>query len=885
MGSVTLLKNSRKALYNAYLDILKADDLWHDDREAALSYIVQKCAQTLSVARVGMWRFNDAGDRMVCQMLYDNGQCRIEPTLFIVAQEHPNYFGAIEANRAITINDTLNDPITETFVENYLKPLHIGAMLDATILQAGETVGILCIEHTHEPREWTAAERSFAIAIADILSQVLIANTLFQTQERYQKVFNSTTDAILLMQDRRLVDCNEPALKMFGCTREEYFRQSATRFWPEYQPNGEPSRQLAQQTFESVGKGEAKRFEWLHRRFDGTEFYTEVDLNQIYLNEVPHFVICIRDITQRKHVEQHIQSLLSMQQAIFDGASYSIISTDLNGNIMSFNRAAEEMLGYSAEEVIQTATLELFHDSNELNWRAIELTDELKQTINPGFDPLIAKAREGNTEEREWTYIHRDGKRIPVLLSVTPLREQNDQHTGYLCVASDISIRKRAAEALEQSRRDMEHRANHDELTDLPNRARLHDQTQSAICTAQTKQIKVAMLLIDLDRFKEVNDTLGHSFGDDLIKRIGERLNAYLESKGAVLYRLGGDEFAVLVPEVNDIRGVDKLVDGVHRTLRESIAIRDIHMEMAGSVGISIYPDHGGDSHSLLRCADVAMYKAKTSSGNTVYYQPQTDGHSPRRLTMMSELGHAIRNDQLTLHYQPRIAIADQHCVGCEALVRWEHPKLGMIPPFEFIPLAEVSDQIQPLAYWVLQTALKQARKWLDQGLRMVISVNLSTRNLMDITIPDQIEHLLKESNVPPELLEVEITESTLIDDPDRALLVIDRIHKLGVSFAIDDFGTGYSSLSYLKRLPISTLKIDRSFIKDMLTDEQDAVIVRSTLGLAHSFGLEVVAEGVEDRQTLAALRALQCEQVQGYFYSKPVPATDFEHWLTKFHK
>ena len=779
-------KLTRKALYSAYLEILKSEVLWGNDRDLALQFVVRRCAQTIGVSRVGVWRLNDARDKLYCQILYKDAEFHYDPALFLVVSEHSKYFSEIDDTRVLAINNAGEHQATRSFHESYLKPMHIGATLDATLLSGGKMSGILCIEHTEGARLWSIAEQNFAIAIADVLSQVFVVNALYQSQERYQKVFNATTDAVLLTHDKLVIDCNEAALKMFGCTHEEYYRQPATRFWPEYQPDGQKSRDAARARFAECANGKSLRFEWRHRRFDGHEFDTEVDLNQIQLNGMSHFIVCIRDITQRKVYEQHIQNLLSLQQAIFDGANYSIISTGLDGTIRSFNRAAEKLLGYTAQEVVNKAKPDLFHDAEELNWRAIELTNETNTSIGSVLDTLISKARTGSAEEREWTYVHKDGRRIPVLLSVAPLREAGTEHCGYLYIASDISLRKHAAEALMQSQRDMEYRANHDDLTNLPNRARLHDQTQSAISIAQTKQHKLALLLIDLDRFKEVNDTLGHSFGDDLLKRIGERLSTFLASKGAVLYRLGGDEFAVLIPEVRDIRAVDKLVDGVHRTLRKSIAIRDIHMEMAGSIGVAVYPDHGDDSHSLLRCADVAMYNAKTASSGTVYYRPQADAHSPRRLTMMSELGLAIRQDQLTLHYQPRIAIAKQICIGCEALVRWEHPKLGMIPPFEFIPLAEVSDQIQPLAHWVLRNALLQAKKWLDAGMNMVVSVNLSTRNLMDISIPDQIESLLKEIGVPAKYLEVEITESTLIDDPDRALLFIDRIHQLGVSFAIE---------------------------------------------------------------------------------------------------
>lgn len=883
MGKSATTIYDRSDLYSAYLEIIKDEALWKGDRESGLRSTVHNCATALNVERVGIWFFNDRRDQLDCRYLYDGRDYHYEPNIRILAQEHPAYFAAINAGRVVAANNALDHKATRSFSDIYLKPLGIGAILDVCLMEGGVITGIICIEHCRGPRIWTQEEQSFAIAIADIISQIEIISALAESREHYQKVFDASADAMILL-DTHLVDCNDAAVRMFGGPREVLFQSQPSDFWPLLQPNGKPSSELAAQHFRSSSLNRASRFEWLHQRLDGSQFPSEVDLTKVLIKDKPHYLICVRDLTQRKAHENHIKKLLSMQQAIFDGASYCIISTDLEGTITSFNRAAENLLGYRSEELLAQRNAASFCDRSELEWRAAHLSAERHCTIEPGFNTLITCAAAGNTEERECTWLHKDGSRIPVLVSVNALRQDGDNITGYLFIASDISMRKRAAEALLQSQRDMEHRTNHDDLTGLPNRTRLHDQTQSAICTARQKQHKLALMLLDLDRFKEVNNTLGHSFGDDLIRHIGSRLAAYLSQHNAWIYRLGGDEFAVLVPEIHDLKAAEQLAEGVHKTLRELITLRGIPMEMSGSIGVAIYPEHGADSHSLLRCADVAMYKAKNSAAHTVYYQPQTDGHSPRRLTMMSELGHAIRSDQLTLHYQPRVDINTLSCVGCEALVRWQHPKLGMIPPFEFIPLAEVSDQIQALAYWVLKTALQQARRWLDAGMGKVVSVNLSTRNLMDVSIPEQIEHLLAQTGVPPKYLEIEITESTLIDDPERALMVIDRICKLGVSFAIDDFGTGYSSLAYLKRLPISTLKIDRSFIKDMLTDEQDAVIVRSTMSLAHSFGLAVVAEGVEDIGTLTALKALKCDQIQGFYFSKPLPVDEFERWVKRFN-
>jgi diguanylate cyclase (GGDEF)-like protein/PAS domain S-box-containing protein len=871
-----------ESLHNAYIQLLKEEGLWQGDITLSLRTVVNRCADHLQVQRVSLWRFDEGYDRLYCQMLCDIDKGTYEPALELLARDHQPYFNAMLNDRVLAAHDALRAPETASFRAGYLEPLGIHSLLDATLRQAGKTAGVLCIEHVGPPRTWSMAEQNYAVSVADLLSQLLAVHALYRSEERYRKVFDSTTDAIFVMQDNRMVECNQASLRLYACTQEEFARHPPKRFWAEYQPDGSLSVTKSKDFMKPALDGVPQLFEWRQRRFDGTEFDAEVSLTRIELDQVPYLVACVRDITERKQSQTRIQHLLSLQQAIFDGANYSMISTDLKGVIQSFNRAAEIMLGYSAEEMIGRMTPVAFHDEDEVNWRAIELSDELQQTLEPGFDVFVTYPKLGRIEEREWTYVRKDGSRLPVMLSVTALRHKGDAITGYLGIASDMTERKRANEQLLDSKREMEHRANHDELTGLPNRSRLHDMAHAAIITAQARGQKLAMMLIDLDRFKEVNDTLGHAIGDKLLQKIARHLDQMLRPRAAQIYRLGGDEFAVLVPSVLDEEEMFALAGRIHTNLRNPTLVEGITLELGGSVGISLFPQHGDNSHSLLRCADVAMYKAKTEATRTVIYDPDQDAHSPRRLSMMGELGTAIRENQLVLHYQPRIDIASNRCLGCEALVRWQHPRLGMVPPGEFIPLAEMSDLIQPLGLWVLEKALAQVQKWRNAGLELVVSVNLSTRNLMDSAFPDHIERLLQKYPVPPSLLEVEITESTLIGDPERALSVIHRIHSLGVRFAIDDFGTGYSSLGYLKRLPIDTLKIDRSFIRDMLTDEQDAVIVQSTLGLAHSFGLAVVAEGVEDKKTLEALLNLNCEQAQGFYISRPVPADEFEIWYRK---
>lgn len=880
MSTNPLAVTNSESLQEAYAQLLSCDKLWRGDIDDRLHLIASHCADALRVDRVSVWRFTDKDDKLCCQILYDHPVCALEPAMELSASDHPLYFAAISALRVVHIGDAQKNPVTASFQEHYLAPLKIHAILDAGIRQRGLTTGVLCVEHKHTTRTWSQAEQNFAASIADLLAQLMTNYALEQSEERYRKVFDSTADALFLMRDKRTIDCNDAALKLFGCDFSYFTEHPPARFWADFQANGTPSDKQGEVHIEAALAGQTQRLEWRHRRADNSEFDADVTLHRIDLNQQAHLVACVRDITERKQIGAEMDRLISLQTAIFDAANYSIISTDEQGIILSFNRAAERMLGYSASEIVGKRTPLCLHDPEEIGWRAVELTDELEQLIEPNFEVLTAYPSRDQIEEREWTYIRKDGSRFPVLESITAHRVNGMDISGYVCIASDMTERKKANEQILNSKKEMEHRSNHDELTGLPNRARLHDMAHAAIVSAQAKAQKLALMLIDLDRFKEVNDTLGHATGDKLLQQIAVHLDSLLRSRGAQLYRLGGDEFAVLIPNVNGAEDVLSMAEKIHLRLRHPMEVEGTTLELGGSIGISLFPLHGDSSHSLLRCADVAMYKAKTESSRTVVYTAEQDAHSPRRLSMMGELGTAIRENQLVLYYQPRIDIASNTCLGCEALLRWQHPRMGLVPPGEFIPLAEMSDLIQPLGLWVLENAIKQAKIWHEQGLSLVVSVNLSTRNLMDLVFPQQIEMLLTKYAVPPHLLEIEITESTLIGDPERALQVINRIHSLGVTFAIDDFGTGYSSLSYLKRLPIHTLKIDRSFISDMLIDEQDLVIVKSTLGLAHSFALAVVAEGVEDLPTLEMLKGLCCEQAQGFYISRPVPVADFDVWL-----
>lgn len=420
----------------------------------------------------------------------------------------------------------------------------------------------------------------------------------------------------------------------------------------------------------------------------------------------------------------------------------------------------------------------------------------------------------------------------------------------------------------------LKYQAQHDSLTGLPNRAFFQHECERLKKNADESQKRVALILFDIDRFKEINDTLGHPVGDRLLISISQRVTAALQAEHLMFCRLGGDEFAV-------VRVLDGGNDHARRAARELLGILEkpfdldgLALEVSASAGVALCSGQAGDSDELLRCADVAMYHAKRTRSHLEVYDPVFDEHSPERLSLMVDLRQAIRDNQLVLHYQPKVNLSNNCISGFEALVRWQHPGLGLLAPGDFIGFAEMGETIHALTKWVVDAALIQLRRWQDDGYELCVSINISTRNLVDQAFPDTLKALISKHRVAASCIELEITESALISDPERAEASLHQIASLGVALSIDDFGTGYSSLSYLKRLPVHAIKIDRSFVTDMLEDQQDLVIVRSTINMARDLGLKVVAEGAEDRATYDTLRGMGCDFVQGYYISKPLDST-----------
>jgi diguanylate cyclase (GGDEF)-like protein/PAS domain S-box-containing protein len=565
------------------------------------------------------------------------------------------------------------------------------------------------------------------------------------------------------------------------------------------------------------------------------------------------------DVKIRREMRQAHEELRKREeyfQLLIENSSDMITVIDVKGVILYDSPSVERILGYRQGELIGRTIFQYIHPDDIPSMKSI--IKQGSQELEKAF--LV-----------EFRFQHNDG-------SWRLLESLGRGHKDYsgavigIINSRDITDRKKMEEMVQAM-------AFYDSLTELPNRNMLYDRLLNFIRVDANEGKPMALLLLDLDHFKEINDTMGHHRGDLLLKEVGARLKSVLFGSDIVA-RLGGDEFAILLPKLANPEDIKVVIQKVQDSLQPSFMIEDIPIAVEASIGVALYPDHGENPDSLLQRADIAMYTAKGTGSGYVIYENKHDEHSPRRLALMGELRRAIDQNQLLLHYQPKISFKTHHAMGVEALIRWQHPEYGFVPPDQFILPAEQTGLIHPLTRWVLKAALLQCQVWYQEGLKIPVSVNLSARNLHNAQLADYLADLLRDSGARPEQLELEITESAIMADPQRALDAISRLRAMGLRFALDDFGIGYSSLAYLKKLPVDTIKIDKSFVIDMEKDQDDILIVLSTINLAHNLGLKVIAEGVETEKIWDRLFAFGCDAAQGYYMSRPLPAADVTRWL-----
>ena len=569
--------------------------------------------------------------------------------------------------------------------------------------------------------------------------------------------------------------------------------------------------------------------------------------------EVSKLVAALEErVMQRTSELSEAVKHLNLQAAALEAAANAIVITDFHGTIMWVNRAFTTMTGYSKEEILGKNPRILKSGEQPESYYK-----ELWSTISSGKvwkGEIVNRRKDGTTYAEEMT-----------ITSVSLEDIGNPTNTYFIAIKQDITQRK-AAE------KQVQFLAYYDALTGLPNRTLLQDRLTKALASARRRKDKVALLFLDLDGFKDINDSLGHSVGDLVLKEVAERLKKWAREQDTVA-RVGGDEFLVVLTAVKDVADAAVAAERLMDAIIAKFVVQGHSLGISCSVGISIFAEHGRDGETLIKNADAAMYCAKESGRNNFrFFTKDMNAKAVERLTLENSLRLALDKKELFLVYQPQMEIATGRITGLEALLRWQHPELGLVPPDNFIRIAENSGLIMPIGEWVLRTACSQARKWQDEGLLAVpVAVNVSAVQFRQAGFGELIRRVLHETGLAPQYLELELTESLLLSNADVMFSVLQELKAMGLKLAIDDFGTGYSSLSYLKQFPVGKLKIDRSFIRDIAVNPDDAAITTAIISLAKSLNLKVIAEGAEDEAQMTFLRAHQCDEIQGYYFSKPL--------------
>ena len=566
------------------------------------------------------------------------------------------------------------------------------------------------------------------------------------------------------------------------------------------------------------------------------------------------------DISQEKEMQLRYAQQAQMIEQTHD----SVISTDLEGNIVTWNYGSELIFGYEADEVMGKH-ISILHSKENLEY----------------FKQIIEHLMKTGEYKADVSLLTKYNNRISVSLSLSLLRDEQGKPTNMVAYAQDITKRKIAEDKILEQKQVLQYQAHHDPLTALPNRVLFNDRLEQAIEKAKRSETNLALLFIDLDHFKEINDSLGHAVGDEILKVTTQRLKEVIRHEDT-LARLGGDEFTIIMEDLKDGKDASILANKILKVLGDEINLDDNMLYVSSSIGISLYPQDGTSVSNLLKYADSAMYKAKDEGRNNYqFYSAEMTELAFERVVMETSLRLSLKNNNFIVYYQPQINAEKDKLIGMEALVRWQHETMGLVSPAKFIPLAEATGMIVELDRYVMRTAMLQIAQWYDEGLNPgVLALNLSIKQLQQKDFIEMLELMLQETQCKPGWIELEITEGQLMTKPEETIKILNQINNLGIELAIDDFGTGYSSLSYLKKLPISKLKIDQSFVKELPYDEEDVGITKAVIALAKSLNLRVIAEGVETEEQKEFLVSNGCRDIQGYFYAKPLPSGEMKEFL-----
>lgn len=753
------------------------------------------------------------------------------------------------------------------------------AVAPVAIMLLGVALSLLACSYARESEWWAPVMLACGAMLGFMFYVVLnllganerraqqLAAEMLAAQQASEQRFRILVEGVaeyaifMLGPDGTVASWNAGAQRINGYAEAEVLNRHIALFYPpEDVADGKPDMDLRMAAAEGRFEDEG----WRLRR-DASRYWSNVVVTALYGDdgELIGYSMLSRDLSERREMEQQLAQANRLQQAILDFAPFAIISTNAEGLIRSANPAAERMLGQPVEELLDKTRFASLFEPADVAARAAELSLEAGARVAPGFEVFAHKPRQGLTDEREWNLICGDGSSLPAHVSVTALRDGNGALNGFLGIAYDITERKRRDDYTR-------HIAHHDAVTGLPNRVLLQDRLQMAMKRSRRDSSQVGVLMIDLDHFKRINDSLGHHIGDLMLSKISERLGTCVRG-GDTVARMGGDEFVVLLPDITEPDSIKRIAASIVERVSAPIMAGSHELHVTPSVGVSVYPADGQDVHTLLRHADMAMYQAK-ASGRRCFrvFSSAMERAAAEKLELEASMRRALEREEFVVHYQPQVCLNSGRVVGVEALLRWNDGVHGAVPPSRFIPVAEETGLIVPLGAWVLRTACRDAvRLQRSAGAAVRLAVNLSPRQFRQGNLQTLIEQALADSGLDPAHLELEITEGVLMDSSDELAERLQRLRALGLAFAVDDFGTGYSSLSYITRFPIDTLKIDRSFVSRLPDSAGDAAVAQTIIALAHSLRIKVVGEGVETEQQFDFLRARRCDMGQGFRFGR----------------